>query len=154
MRSSVRAVIVKEGKILCLKLVDCTDEGQVHYYMLPGGEKTQIENMFDAICRHCYEKINAKVKVHDLLFVRDFTEPYYDGNESQLTHAMEHIFLCHMDDETVVENGVQPEVNQIDVEWVPIRDLTDVYFYPQQLRDALHAFCKGDDVEIYLNELI
>ena len=34
MKSSVRAVIVEDGKLLCIKLADCLDEGQSHYYVL------------------------------------------------------------------------------------------------------------------------
>ena len=42
MKSSVRAVIVEEGKLLCIKLADCLDEGRNHYYLLPGGEVKTI----------------------------------------------------------------------------------------------------------------
>lgn len=38
------------------------------------------------------------------------------------------------------------------VEWIPIRKLTHYEFYPPQISRALWAFCRADDVDIYLRE--
>lgn len=152
MRSSVRAVIVEDGKLLCVKLVDCLDEGQIYYYMLPGGEALTIENMLDAVKRHCLNKLNLKVKVHDLLFVRDYESHQYNGHESHLIHETEHIFLCHVVGKQNELIGPHPDCNQIGVEWIPIRELTEYEFSPPQLSQVLWSFCRGDDVDIYLNE--
>lgn len=151
-RTSVRAIIVEDGKLLCVKLVDCTNDGQFYYYMLPGGETLKIENMFDATVRHCLDKVNLKVKVHDLLFVRDYKTHYYDGEKSHLVHETEHIFLCHVLQKRDELWGAKPAGNQIGVEWIPIRDLTDYKFSPPKLGQAIHLFCKGDIVDIYLSE--
>lgn len=152
MKSSVRAVIVEEGKLLCIKLADCLDEGRNHYYLLPGGEVKTIENMFDALRRHCLDTLNLKVKVHDLLFVRDFTSYQQSGDESYLIREIEHIFLCHIVEKP--DDFIRPNLDchQVRVEWIPIRNLTDYSFYPKQLSDALWSFCLGDDVDIYLRE--
>lgn len=96
MKSSVRAVIVEDGNLLFIKLADGLDEGQIHYYVLPGGEAKAIENMFDAIRRHCLNTLNLKVKVHDLLFMRDYKSYQQDGDESYFIRETEHIFLCHI----------------------------------------------------------
>lgn len=142
--SSVRAVIVKEGKLLCLKVLD----EQVCYYMLPGGKIGHVENMFDSIKRHCFEKINANVKVHDLLFVRD-----YLSNYEACEHTIEHIFVCHPEDETEIQNGIYPAWNQVDVEWIPIRKLDEYQFCPRHLKEVIVAFCNGEEyVDIYLDE--
>ncbi len=151
MRSLVRAVIVEDGKLLCVKLVDCVDEGQFSYYMLPGGEALK-ESMFDATVRHCMDKLNLKVKVHDLLFVRDYETHRYDGYESHLVHETEHIFLCHVLEKQDELAGPHPDCNQIGAEWIPIRELTDYEFCPQQLSEVISSFCRGDDVDIYLSD--
>ena len=89
MINSVRAVIVKEGKLLCLKIMDRQGEHPFFYYVLPGGKISHVENMFDSIKRHCFEKVNANVRVHDLLFVRD-----YLSNYETFEHSIEHIFYA------------------------------------------------------------
>ena len=151
MKHSVRAVIVEDGKLLCVKLVDCADDGQF-YYMLPGGEALKIENIFDATARHCLDKVNLKVKVHDLLFVRDYKTQHYNGHESQVVHETEHIFLCHVLQKRDELWGSNPEENQIGVEWIPIRDLTEYEFSPPELSHVISSFCKGEIVDIYLSE--
>ena len=40
--------------------------------------------MFDAIRRHCLDTLNLKIKVHDLLFVRDYKFYQQSGDESYL----------------------------------------------------------------------
>lgn len=152
MRHSVRAVIVEDGKLLCVKLVDCADDGQFYYYMLPGGEALKIENIFDATVRHCLDKVNLKVKVHDLLFVRDYKTQHYNGHELQVVHETEHIFLCHVLQKRDELWGTNPEENQIGVEWIPIRDLTEYEFSPPELSHVISSFCKGEIVDIYLSE--
>ena len=141
---SVRAVIVKEGKLLCLKVLD----EQVCYYMLPGGKIGHVEDMFDSIKRHCFEKVNANVKVHDLLFVRD-----YLSNYEACEHTIEHIFVCYPEDETEIQNGSYPDCNQVDVEWIPSRKFDQYQFCPRRLQEVIIAFCKGEDVDIYLDEV-
>jgi ADP-ribose pyrophosphatase YjhB (NUDIX family) len=148
MINSVRAVIVKEGKLLCLKIVDRQAQHPFCYYVLPGGKISHVENMFDSIKRHCFEKVNATVRVHDLLFVRD-----YLSNCGACEHSIEHIFLCHPDNELEIKNGKYPDSNQIGIEWIPIRELDTYHFCPRNLQEVIIAFCKGEDVDIYLDEV-
>ena len=95
MRSLVRAVIVEDGKLLCLRFSDDVDK-DTFYYMLPGGEALKVENIFDATVRHCLDKVNLNVRVHDLLFVRDYEAHRFDGYQSNQVREIEHIFLCHV----------------------------------------------------------
>ena len=81
MRSLVRAVIVEDGKLLCLRFSDDVDK-DTFYYMLPGGEALKVENIFDATVRHCLDKVNLNVRVHDLLFVRDYEAHHFNGYQS------------------------------------------------------------------------
>lgn len=151
MRSLVRAVIVEDGKLLCLKLSDGVDK-EKFYYMLPGGETLKIENIFDATIRHCLDKVNLNVKIHDLLFIRDYEIHHFDGYQLNQVREIEHIFLCHIIEKKDKRFDNNPNYNQIGVEWIPIKKLKEYTFHPQQLSELITSFCRGDDVHIYLKD--
>lgn len=151
MRSLVRAVIVEDGKLLCLRFSDDVDK-DTFYYMLPGGEALKVENIFDATVRHCLDKVNLNVRVHDLLFVRDYEAHRFDGYQSNHVREIEHIFLCHVIEKKDKLFDISTDYSQVEVEWIPIKKLTEYAFYSQQLSEMITSFCRGDVVDIYLKE--
>ena len=74
-RNSVKAIIIRDGKLLCNKNKD--DRGV--FYCVPGGGQEYQENLHDAVVRECYEEIGARIEVGELLFVRDYIGRNHNG---------------------------------------------------------------------------
>ena len=67
-RNSAKAVIVKDGNLLALKM----QENNSTYYILPGGGQEHGENLHQALVRECKEELGAEVEIGDLIFVREY----------------------------------------------------------------------------------
>lgn len=67
-RNSVKAIIIKDNKILTMKGKD--DDG--FYYLLPGGGQNHGETMVEALKRECLEEIGCNVEVLHLQIIREY----------------------------------------------------------------------------------
>src|SRR5680860_1421288 len=63
MKSRVRAVIIKDGKILLIKR---TKPGLV-YWVIPGGGVEAGETNEDALIRECKEELGISIKIKELI---------------------------------------------------------------------------------------
>ncbi|QFG00008.1 NUDIX domain-containing protein [Psychrobacillus glaciei] len=133
-RNSAKAVIVKDGKLLTIKL----HENGGTYYILPGGGQKHGENLHQAL--ECREELGAEVEIGELIFVRE-----YIGENHELAayhshaHQTEFMFLCNVNQDTF-NDGDSPDKGQIGTEWLPITELLDYKLYPQALRTHLISF--------------
>lgn len=90
LRNSVKAIIVEDGKILCIK---CKDDWGF-FYLLPGGGQEPGETLPDALTRECLEEIGTKVTVGDLVFVRDYISANHEFAEYESeVHQVELMFI-------------------------------------------------------------
>src|SRR5258706_727811 len=92
-RISTKAIIIQNGKILLLKHEDKYGE----WYGLPGGGQENGETLEEALLRECKEEINVKVKVKDVLFIRDYiakNHEFYNEDEEKNIHQIEIMFEC------------------------------------------------------------
>lgn len=64
MKNRVRAVIIKEGKILLIKRT----RPNLIYWVIPGGGVEEKESNEEALVRECLEELGVEVKVKELLF--------------------------------------------------------------------------------------
>jgi len=64
-RNSAKALIIKDAKMLAIKLRD--EEGE--WYIMPGGGQDAEELLPDAVCREVAEELGIDVDVKDLAFV-------------------------------------------------------------------------------------
>ncbi len=64
-RTSAKAVIIKNGKLLAIKLND----GKEEWYILPGGGQDGEEILPQTVEREVKEEVGIEVKCKDLLFV-------------------------------------------------------------------------------------
>ena len=64
-RTSAKAVIIQNGKLLAIKLND----GKEEWYILPGGGQDCEEMLPQAVEREVREEAGIEVKCKDLLFV-------------------------------------------------------------------------------------
>lgn len=64
MKNRVRAVIIKDNKILLIKRT----RPNLSYWVIPGGGVEEKESNEEALARECLEELGVEVKVKELLF--------------------------------------------------------------------------------------
>ena len=64
-RTSAKAVVIKNGKLLVIKLNDGNEE----FYILPGGGQDNEEQLPQTVEREVREETGINVRCNDLLFV-------------------------------------------------------------------------------------
>lgn len=63
MKSRVRAVIIKDGKILLIKIT----KPDLVYWVIPGGGVEDGETNEQALIRECREELGVNIEVKDLI---------------------------------------------------------------------------------------
>ena len=133
-RNSVKAIIIDKDKILLTKNKD--DLGI--FYLLPGGGQEKFEDMHEALRRECYEEISCDIEIKDIRFVRDYIGQRHEFAElDDGTHQIEYMFECSLAENSVPRNGSIPDGAQIDVEWIPLSQLSDIRIYPSDLKEVI-----------------
>jgi len=148
-RSSAKAIILHEGKLLALKFHD--ENGD--WYELPGGGQEPGETLPEAVRRECLEEASAEVVVGDLWFVRDYigkNHEFADQGTSATFHQVEFMFACTLADPTQVGNGLVPDTCQISVEWLALEMLDRYRLYPLALRPLIARHQPG--MPVYLGD--
>jgi 8-oxo-dGTP diphosphatase len=131
-RLSVKAIIIREGRILVLR---CRDDKGV-WYLLPGGGQEAGETLEEALHRECLEELGCKVRMGPLRFLRDYIAKNHEFAETDPdTHAVELMFDCDLESEPTIAS--EPDKNQEGFEWLEVRKLQGCRLYPRVLEDAL-----------------
>ncbi len=125
-RNAVRAVITRDGTVLLQRKID--DSGDERY-ALPGGAQEHGESLTDALQRECEEEIGTRVEVIDLLYVGDYFKPRQTVPPTT-RQLVEFLFGCTVPDNYRAGNGPRPDKHQVDVVWVPVRDLSEINLVP------------------------
>ena len=130
-RSTVKAIILHEGKVL---LNRCRDANNGEYFSLPGGGQEQFETMTDAIHRECLEETGYSVEpVRFAALMEEIClDPFIREHYLQYAHKMLHIFLCKL---TSTERAEPTEADdlQLSSEWIPITDIPRINLLPKEL---------------------
>lgn len=148
-RNSVKAIIIKDKKILLTKN---RDEFGI-FYLLPGGGQEHKENMIEALNRECQEEISSKVKVKNLLFIREYIGKNHEFAEFDYNiHQIEYMFECEVIDYKNIGVGLTPDSMQIGVEWIEIDKLKDIRIYPKELKKYITSKEIIND-KIYLGDV-
>ncbi len=145
-RISAKAIIIKDRRLLVMH--HRSTDGD--YYILPGGGQKNGETLEAAIQRECLEEAGVKVGVVDVLFIRDYIEANHEfaGLNSGF-HQVEIIFECQLLDDSTLGQGIQMDMRQIGVFWLPLDELSQYPLYPKILTDLVtHKFHK-----IYLGDV-
>lgn len=133
-RNSAKAIIIKDGKVLCIKCEDTLG----FYYGLPGGGQEHGESLPEAVRRECREEIGADVIVRDLVFVRDYIGANHEFAQYHPDmHQVELMFACDLVCDCGVELDNVPDTAQIGVEWLELDKLENYRLYPQEMRPFL-----------------
>lgn len=147
-RSAARAVIVREGRLLAVKMRDWRGI----YYILPGGGQQPGETLTEAVRRECREEAGVEVIVQELLYVREYIGKNHNFSRNHHAfHQLEHVFRCEICGNADVRAGSETDLKQIGVEWLELAHIADTKLYPAVIK----PFFQGGQVkvpELYLGD--
>lgn len=148
-RISVKAVIIKDGKLLTIK-----HKRKDIFFTLPGGGQNHREDLKTALKRECLEETGARVKVGDVMFVRDHIA---DNHEFAAVdsgfHQVEVMFKCELPDDRESIDPVEMDSHQIGIEWLPLNNIEEYPLYPLKLREMIKQSIAGENLPIYLGDI-
>ncbi|CCJ34330.1 MULTISPECIES: NUDIX domain-containing protein [Caloramator] len=148
-RNSAKAIIIKDGKLLCTKNKDQFGI----FYLLPGGGQNKGENIIEALKRECKEEIGAEVEVGDLKFVRDYIGKNHEFKEwDSDVHQIEYMFICFLKGEINYEKANEKDAYQIGIEWIDLKNLKGVRIYPKKLSEVIKEDGSFEDI-VYLGDV-
>ncbi len=137
-RNSAKAVIIRNGKLLVVKIND--DDGE--WYILPGGGQESEESLPQAVEREVREETGIDVKCGDLLFV-------IEGVHGESFHRVDLVFACEYIGEA--ENPtLQCDINQTGLEWLELSTLNTSPLYPSKTRRPIMNYYEGRQYQTYL----
>jgi len=137
-RNSAKAVIIKDGKLLAVKIKD----GEEEWYILPGGGQEREELLPDAVAREVREETGIRVECRDLLFV-------IEGVHGETFHRVDLIFLCEYMEE-MKKTTLHCDTNQTGIGWLDLATLNTAPLYPSKLRRAIMNFYENKPYRKYL----
>ena len=142
-RTSAKAVIIQNGKLLAIKLND----GKEEWYILPGGGQDCEEVLPQTVEREVREETGIEVKCKDLLFV-------IEGVHGESFHRVDLVFLC--DYLGKAKNAIlHNDTNQIGFDWLDLSELNRLPLFPSKLRRPIMNFYERREYTRYLgNDLI
>ncbi len=148
-RNSVKAIIIKDGKLLCTK----NRNKFGIFYLLPGGGQKKFEKINEALKRECKEEISADIFVKDLLLMREYIGKNHEFAEwDSDVHQIEYMFECELKNEVEIKNGYIPDSMQIGIEWLSLKELNNYKLYPSVLKKIINIDGKIKN-KIYLGDI-
>ena len=146
-RSTVKAIILHEGKVL---LNRCFDKNNGEYYSLPGGGQEQYETMAEATRRECLEETGYSVETVRFVALMEeiCLDPFIREQYAQYAHKMLHIFLCRLTTTQRLE-PTETDESQVAIEWVNVEDVPNVNLLPKQIGEAFLRLI-SDETPLYL----
>ncbi len=137
-RNAAKALIIKDDKMLAIKISDGKDE----WYIMPGGGRAAEELLPEAVCREVAEETGLQVEVKDLVFV-------IEGLHGEKFHRVDLVFLCEYKE--TIENAIlQGDTNQAGYDWLDIKTLNTAPLYPSKLRRQIMNLHEGKAYRVYL----
>ena len=136
-RTSAKALIIKDGCMLAVKINDNGDE----FYIMPGGGQKAGELLQDTCRREVAEETGIDVEPGDAVFI-------IEGSEGEPFHRVDIVFLCEY--KGTVQTEHQGDSNQTGFEWLKIETLNRTPLYPSRLRRPIMNLYEGKDHPVYL----
>ncbi len=137
-RNAAKALIIKDDKMLAIKISD----GKEEWYIMPGGGQDVEELLPEAVCREVAEELGLQVEVKDLVFV-------IEGLHGEDFHRVDLVFLCEYKGE--IEGAIlQSDTNQVGYDWLDIKTLNITPLYPSKLRRQIMNLYEGKEYTVYL----
>ena len=130
-------VLIKGTKILLLKSKYSSGE----FYLLPGGGNEGFETIEETAIRETKEETGYDIRIEKLLYLSEWIEKKRNKNVLYI------IFLgkikggkeTHLNDPCLEKDNIQA------IEWVEVKDLNKIKFYPEKIipylqKDSLKKF--------------
>lgn len=146
-RVAVRAIIFKDGKLLCQQLIAGKSGERRDYWCTPGGGLDIGESLADGLHREMIEETGIAPKIGKLLFVQQFSE---DGQKEQMEFFfhVENPEDYHTIDLAATSHGL------LEVEHVDFVDPKTTPVLPAFLREIdIQACIDGNLPTLIYNEL-
>ncbi|MDE7183691.1 MAG: NUDIX domain-containing protein [Lachnospiraceae bacterium] len=137
-RTSAKAVIIQNGKLLTIKLND----GKEEWYILPGGGQDSEELLPQTVEREVREETGIEVKCKELLFV-------IEGAHGECFHRIDLVFLCDFLGKAK-NAALHKDTNQVGFDWLDLSVLNRLPLYPSKLRRPIMNFSEGKEYRKYL----
>ena len=141
-RSTAKAIIVHDGKVLLNK---CSDKVNGDYYALPGGGQHQYETLTEALVRECLEETGYAVRpvrfaalCEEICMHEGFRQKYPD-----YAHKMYHIFLCELESEAAIA-PTEADSMQVGFEWIDLGALGGIRLLPKLLGEKVVQVIDGE----------
>lgn len=136
-RNSAKAIIIKNGKLLCTKNQDHLGI----FYLLPGGGQEFGENLVETLKRECMEEIRAEIIVGDIKFIREYIGKNHEFAEyDNDIHQVEYMFECKLQEGAEIRDGKIPDSMQIGVEWLELSRLKEFRVYPGIIKELIDKY--------------
>ena len=146
-RNSAKAIIIMNDKLLLTKNVDHAG----FFYLFPGGGQELGEELRQSVIRECIEEIGCEINVGELVFVREYIGKNHEFSEwDSDSHQVEFYFICSLKFESTLFKGINPDSNQVDVEWIEIAMLDEIRLYPKEVGKKLKENCLNP---VYLGDI-
>lgn len=147
-RSSVCALIIRNNQILTIKKREDSDIE----YIMPGGGQEFGETLLDALHREVREEVGARIKNAKLILVREYIGKNHEHSERDKgLHIVNHIFSCEIEEENSYQ--IEPDFDQVGIEWLDIDDLQRYNFYPKDLIKELRIIDTSTRFETYIGDI-
>ena len=137
-RNSAKALIIRDGKMLAVRLRDGDDE----WYIMPGGGQEPDETLKEAVCREVREELGMEVSCGDLAFV-------IEGVNGESFHRVDLVFRCEYLGEAPAA-ATHPDTMQTGYDWLDIANLNKLPLYPSKLRRAIMDLYENKLHPVYL----
>lgn len=137
-RNSAKALIIKDGKMLAIKISDSSEE----WYIMPGGGQESEERLDSAVCREVAEELGIEITPTDLVFV-------IEGIHGEGFHRVDLVFLCQYVRE-LPHAALHSDQNQVGWDWLDIQTLNHAPLYPSKLRRQIMNLYEGKPYSSYL----
>lgn len=149
-RPAVRAVIVKSGKVLLVKLKDKSGD----FFVLPGGGQKHGETMVETVRRECLEELGISIAPKRLCYVREYIGANHEfAQRHKYFHQIEIVFECELLDDSRLGAGTEEDHRQVGFEWVLIEKLPQTDIHPAMFK----TFVKNGTLElpygVYLGDI-
>ena len=139
-RTSAKAVIIAEGRILLIK----RQTGDETWYTLPGGGQDKFEPLNATLARECREETGYQVRAGELMFVGEYIGKNHEFAETDSDiHQVDLHFLCEIEIGSVTGEITGPDVTQTGTEWVELGSLVSTPLYPKYLRNRIPEYLAG-----------
>jgi 8-oxo-dGTP pyrophosphatase MutT (NUDIX family) len=123
---AVKAVIVKDGKVLI-----CRDARNADMWEIPGGRINEGEKLEEALKREIIEELGVPIRVVGLV------------NSEQSLHVRDNAMILFLSFETMIEGSSEPSLPPsgeiAEIKWIGRTEAAEHKFYPDSI-NAIGAY--------------